>query len=153
MASSPRIESMATYTWDTRELPILDAVAVAEEAGKAIGWGNVAETTGIEAEIVRRSLESLLSADYISGMAYHEGGGSFEIANIRLTERGRRAVGQWPSGDPFVALTALLEHRIATESDPARRSKLQRFLDAMTDVGKDVTGGVLVALVRQLAGL
>jgi len=70
-----------------------------------------------------------------------------------LSERGRRAVGQWPSEDPWAGLVDLLGKQIAEEQDPIKRGKLQRFLEGVLSSGKAVGVSVLTKYVEQQAGL
>ena len=76
-----------------------------------------------------------------------------EYIELRLLERGKRAVGEWPNEDPYADLVALLEHRIAEEENPERRSRLQRFLDGLVDAGKDIATAVLSDVVKRQMGL
>lgn len=71
-----------------------------------------------------------------------------------LHERGARAVGQWPSDDPYKALLAVLDRRIYDEkTDPETKGKLSRLRESFVDVGQGVGTGVLSSLIRAAAGL
>jgi hypothetical protein len=59
----------------------------------------------------------------------------YDLILIRLREKGRRAVGQWPSGDLAGDLIRLVEARAEATTDKGTLSE------------------VLAALVRQSAGL
>jgi hypothetical protein len=66
-----------------------------------------------------------------------------------LAERGAREVGQWPTADAFAALLEVLDSRIEEETQPAERTKLQKFRDAATDVGKGVFVGILLDIAKR----
>ena len=92
---------MARSTWHARDLPILEAVAAAEEADAAIDSDGLATATGLAETAVARGLAALMDGDYISGDDVSSQTTPFALLDVRLRERGRRAVGQWPSEDPF----------------------------------------------------
>jgi DNA-binding MarR family transcriptional regulator len=132
-------------TWNEREIPILEAVWSAEEAGDRAATGDIAGATGIERDSVARGIASLIEAGYLAGKDWSSLADRFpEYALLRLRERGRRAIGQWPPdvGESFlVALNRL----IAAEEDPAERARLAKLRDAAADVGKQVLAGAVVA--------
>ena len=70
-----------------------------------------------------------------------------------MTERGFRAVGAWPSADPYDQLMKLLAERIDAEDEPEVKSKLERFRESIQGIGRDVIVGVLTSLAKQGAGL
>ena len=72
---------------------------------------------------------------------------------LRLTERGRREVGQWPNENVAVALLALLDREIAAEPDYEKKSRLEKFRDAVGTVGMQVVAELIVAASRQAAGM
>jgi hypothetical protein len=65
---------------------------------------------------------------------------------LRLTERGRRTIGQWPPG-PAEALIEALNRKIATTTDPDARSALEQFRDSVVsfirDVGPQTAGTIM----------
>jgi hypothetical protein len=70
---------------------------------------------------------------------------------IKLTEKGRQEVAGWPvaPGADFGAkLLDELERRIANAGDEEERTRLQRFRDAVADVGKGVVTGILADMAR-----
>jgi hypothetical protein len=73
--------------------------------------------------------------------------------DARLTERGYRAVGAWPSADPYEQLMKLLAERIDAEDQPEVKGKLERFRESVQGIGREVVVGVLTSLARQTAGL
>ena len=140
-------------TWEVREVPVLKAIYEAEESGTDIAIPDVVEATHLDPDDAERAVRSLWEAGFIQGIDVSTAGENFGLMNIRLLEKGRRAIGQWPSQDPFDNLTHLLEAMIATEQDPQKRSKLQSFAGQVAEVGKDVLTNVLAAYARQMAGI
>ena len=144
---------MARSTWQARDLPILEAVAAAEEADAAIDSDGLATATGLSETAVARGLAALMDGEYISGDDVGSQTTLFALLDVRLRERGRRVVGQWPSEDPFDGLIAVLEARLAEESNTERKGKLHALLDALRGVGRDVAVAVLTDLVKQHVGV
>ena len=144
---------MARSTWQARDLPILEAVAAAEEADAAIDSDGLATATGLSETAVARGLAALMGGEYISGDDVGSQTTLFALLDVRLRERGRRAVGQWPSEDPFDGLVAVLEARLAEETNTERKGKLHALLDALRGVGRDVAVAVLTDLVKQHVGV
>jgi hypothetical protein len=140
-------------TWTTREQPILEAIFAGEEAGKPLNVNGVVATVSLPRGKVENALRSLRDAGFINALdaSDHDG---FDLMEIRLLERGRRAVGQWPSEDrTFETFLSVLKDQAASESDPERRSRIQRFLEAATTVGSDVASGFLTAFLKHMTGL
>lgn len=149
---------MVHDTWYTRALPILEAISKIEVETSLVQLGDLARETGCTAEEVDIELERLLRAGYAGGtISRTMTGGRAEpwsYVNPILEERGARAIGQWPSDDPYDALIELLDRRINDDAtDAETRTKLQRLRGTLVDVGKGVAGGVLGSLIRAGLGL
>lgn len=144
---------MVDQTWEVREKPILEAIYAAEEGGDdMIGWGTVVSKTGFDEATTIKAVRSLYEGGYITGSEAPTFDG-YELLDIHLLPNGRRAIGQWPSDDAFATLIALLDSKIAAESDDNRKSKLESLKGTLRDVGADVAGSVLSAFAMQAAGL
>jgi hypothetical protein len=79
-------------------------------------------------------VQALLEAGFLTG-TNASGGTEYDyFIRLRLTEKGRRAVGQWPPG-AVEAFLAELDRHIVREHDPDKKSKLQRWRDAAADAG------------------
>ena len=59
---------------------------------------------------------------------------------------GMRAVGAWPSDDPYDALVGLLERHIEGNADEVKRSKLRALQSSVAEVGKATVAGLLVGV-------
>lgn len=148
---------MAELTWHKREMPVLEAIFVAEEEEDEEGFNSVSVAgiaQRVEADVneVRRTVRALAEAGFVTGFDASTGSG-WDLFGIRLLERGRRAVGQWPTDDPYDQLVKFLQAEIDEEADPERKNRLKKLLFTFTDVGKDVAGAVLASWFRQMLGL
>lgn len=146
--------SATQQTWEVLEIPVLLAIRDAEEGGTAddLDVGQLALATGIEKQKVAAAIRALYDAAFLTGNPYSMLDGWFLIG-MRLLEKGRRVIGQWPANDPYDALVALLETQISHEDDQEKRGKLVGFRDALIGVGQGVATDVLAAFVRQAVGL
>lgn len=97
------------------------------------------------------ALDVLADADYIDATIGY--GNPPKALRIKLLEKGRQEVSGWPAspgGDYGAKLLDELERRIAEADDEEERTRLQRFRDAVADVGKGVVTGVLTDMARGL---
>jgi hypothetical protein len=145
-------------TWETRALPLLHAIAALETTSQdeQIEVSVLARMTGISDREAYVELKRLLDAGYLRAQVLDVMGddvGETGLWDVMQLEKGSRAVGQWPSGDPYEALLALIERRMAEETDPEARGRLDRLRGTLIEVGKGTASGVLAALVRSAAGL
>jgi hypothetical protein len=152
---------MATL-WERRELPILKVIADSDSAGL---WPDHQTVH----EVLEDDGHDLVVDDIMAGLAaLADAGPPFIMANfirvdqevlpvralnIRLTERGYRTVGAWPSADPYEQLMKLLAERIDAEEQPEIKGKLEQFRESVQGIGRDVVVGVLTSLAKQGAGL
>ncbi len=142
-------------TWHDVEYPLLRAIAEEWEAGHAqLGNGVLVEKTGLDKDVVDRSLERLLAASYIDGIDVPDASTVYvQLLRIQLTERGLRAVGQWPSEDHYESLLGLLETRIDQEPDDRAGHWLRTLRDALADAPAGVATSFLSAWLQSRLGL
>lgn len=141
-------------TWESRELPLLAAVARAEQTGTPADTHSLANDTRLTTRDASMGLRALYDAEYLTGIdATTMSGPSFDLLDVRLLERGRRAVGQWPADDLRQVLLAILEQRISSTADPEERSRLERFREGVIGVGTEVVTSLLSSFLRHAAGL
>jgi hypothetical protein len=143
---------MVTRTWEDREQRLLEAIGAAEEEGREARADKLNSPTGLTQDQVERGLQALHDAGYIEGIDVTAQGDIFDLLNIRLLERGRRAVGQWPAEDQYAALLEVLEAQIAASQDPEQRTKLERLREAAIGLGQGMLATILNAWARSLAG-
>jgi hypothetical protein len=144
---------VASPTWERRELPLLLATARAEGTRADARTESLADATGLSAQDASLGLRALFDADYLTGdNASSNDGPSFDLLDVRLLEKGRRAVGQWPA-DASAILFGILAERIVEATDPVEKSRLEQLRAAALGVSREVLVSVLRALARQAAGL
>lgn len=144
---------MAESTWE-RDVQVMEAVRQLEREQPPGGTRDqVAELTGLDRADANDALLGLIEGDHVSGLDTGTLGEQFDWMSLRLTNRGRRVVGQWPSDDPADALVRLLEERLAQTENPEEASKLRRVLETVSEVGAGVLRDTLTALIRGAAGL
>jgi hypothetical protein len=148
--------------WENRELPILKALEGYDSLGYRPDLDDLHESLQDDdeawtSEEIMASLHALAEAEppFIRadfGDADQQSG-SESAYELRLTERGFRAVGAWPSADPYDRLMNLLAERIDAEDQPEAKGKLERFRESVQSIGREVLVGVLTSLAKQSAGL
>lgn len=78
--------------------------------------------------------------------ATHSG---FDMLDIGLREKGRRAVGQWPAYDAYDAFLTRLQRRLEETTDAAERSRLERFRDGAIALGREVVAELIADVIRR----
>lgn len=145
---------MVERSWEQLEQPILEAIGELEDVEPRVSVRDVAQHADIPVERVKIGVRRLLRTDLLEGKELiGDGGQTYEAAGLRLLPKGRQAVGQWPSSDPREALLQLLSERIAVESDPEERGRLEKLRDSAGQVSKGVATSLITALVQQMTGL
>ncbi len=145
---------MTADRWFSRALRILNTIQELEdEELHDIGVAELAARTNLSAGMVHAELRRLLAEGYILGVLEGDMGGdpaSELLMDFQLSAEGARAVGAYPSRDPYEALLAILERRIDEAPDEETRSRWRRALDGMKrlggDVGANLMAGVLIEL-------
>lgn len=140
--------------WDERDFPVLVAAARLLEEGDevSVGADEIAEATGINEDQVMRALGALENV-FTTGNAHRGWGGAIAYDVYGLTERGRRAVGLWPSGDAADALVDALRQAEAATDDPEEQSLLRRAGAAVSAISRGVMTDVMAAYVKSQTGL
>lgn len=146
--------------WHGRDLPVLIAAARASEQEDGhIGAAAIGEALGIDESAARRALGALTDAGYLreERPEVHARPGSIlhDIPFptwLELTERGRRAVGLWPSGDVADALVDALRQAERATTDPVEQSKVRQAAAALLSVPRDIMVDVTAALIARQMG-
>jgi hypothetical protein len=139
--------------WETRDRPLLEAIAAADAEGRRVTYSTeLVEATGLSPRDTQAGLQALYDAAMIDGADVGDQVG-FDLMDIRLRERGRRASGQWPSHDPYEDFIGLIESRLTSETDPDARSELERLVSSLGGFSKDVIANLLATLIGRQAGL
>jgi hypothetical protein len=140
--------------WYSRALPLLETLGALEDEARDIGVPELAGRAGLTAEAVDRELRRLMEAGYVLGQ-YDDGGYTRDPAaavllEFELSAKGARAVGAYPSTDPYEALLAILDRRIAEAPDEDTRSRFQKIRDGLKRLGGDVGSNVVANLLAEL---
>lgn len=143
--------------WLTEDLPILHAVRQLEDEndpGATFRVQDIAPVAGVEDQSrVVKLLVRLARADYLDGDPLETMSGVHDVFVQGLTERGRRAVGQWPSQDPWAGLVELLSQQIDQEPDEDKRTRLIKVRDGVLSAGRGIGVTLLTKYLEQQAGL
>ena len=142
---------MQQDTWQTIAIPILEYVAHHESDG-LIMIGDLADAIDADPMTVSQEVDRLAGAGYLGdAVAKTMSGGDARPWHFRsiLAERGARTVGMWPAADPYATLLDVIDRRIAEESEPTERSKLQKLRSGIAEVGKGVAIGILIEVAKR----
>lgn len=122
--------------------------------GRALDPVTVAERLGRPVEQVVQSVGRLYHAGLVDAVDASTFGGDAYIIN-RLTGAGLQESGLWPKpSDLSAALEEALKREIqATErSDPQQSQKLRMVLDTLKEVGPQVIGRIVEAILKAYGG-
>jgi hypothetical protein len=140
-----------TSTWNTRELPVLEAtVSMFDEMGNPgiITVRDLCDRIEFSPQDVWRSLLAL-KGDYVTLRMVMAGGNPEPQMVTGVTSAARRAVGQWPTAESLTdQFMAGLAEAIQQEADPSKKSKLQAVASSMTAVGRDVLVSLISTAIR-----
>ena len=140
-------------SWQADEMPMLVAAREAELAGEDAWDRMIASVPHLDEERSRRVAASLIEGGYIAGAGVFWAFGRTDpiITRdvVRITNKGRSAMGQWPTPDRFIGA---LESAI-NDADDEERPKLTRLLEAAKGVSKEVLTDVIAKFISSSAGL
>ncbi len=142
--------------WSDRDLPVLKAVAAAEDAElDQLNVEELSKDLGMPSMTVARSLVLLHDHGFIGGEPVKAMDPKACVAFIEphLLVAGPRALGEWPSDDPYEELIRVLEERISQETNEQERTRLQRVRDDLYLMGKGAAGALLTSFLQRMAGL
>jgi len=143
--------------WDSRVLPVLEAVARAYSRAPSdlgVSLEGVAEELGYKTDTYNLSLvlDELVRAGYLEEtMGVEQLPGP---AWCRLREKGLQVTAGWPSASgetAFERLLAIVDERIRSADSDEERSKWERLRDGVAGVGRDVLVGVLTTAANAAA--
>jgi hypothetical protein len=126
-------------TWETRDLPVLDAVVryFDEHDGPEIpDVGTFAKLTGMEPDQVARAVRALSPRFLRIQMTM---GGIMHAAIMGVTDDARLAVGQWPTPESVAdRIVAALLEAADREPDERKRTKLRAAAETLGSFGRDL---------------
>jgi hypothetical protein len=133
---------------------LLEAARAAESDDGELPVETVATQLEVRNRDVFASIDALSDAGYFVRAPLldpDETGGSFH--HIRLSEKGRRAVGLWPSERSADALVDLFRQAADLTDDPEEKGRLRAAAGAVMSVSRDIVADVGAAWVRSQTGL
>lgn len=146
--------------WHSREFPVLLEAARALDVGQAVDPGTIATALGTETSEVQAALSALVEARYLHKHRPQADDPSRQRLAWRvfpdwyeLAERGRRAVGLWPSGESADTLVDLLRKAEDLTEDPEEKTLIRRASGALGSVSREVLTDVLAAVARSQIGI
>lgn len=138
---------MSYEAWYERALPILELLSE-REGQDFISVRVFAEHIGVDADQTYVELQRLIEGEYIEAAQWLKAAGgreSWSLMEPRLGVPGARAIGRYPPAqDPYELFLAMIDQRIAQETDEAETSRLRKLRRHMTDLGKGVIASLLV---------
>ncbi|MHB1988705.1 MAG: hypothetical protein ACYCSF_12100 [Acidimicrobiales bacterium] len=147
---------MAEETWTTIALPVLEEVRRGESDDPRVMTAALLGRLNTEAPM-RYTFAALLEDGYITGAAAHWPLGRGEpviVADVlRLTPKGRRAIGEWPSGESGEVLIRALEEATSRLPEGETKKRMSGLLQAAREVGTDILSGVVTNVVKSTMGL
>lgn len=144
--------------WSSRDLPVLLETARYIDAGHGpVQTLQIAEVMGIPDADVATAWRALTGGHDPYLLAASLGASMADVHPqqlvIDLTERGRRAVGLWPSGESVDAFVEALNQAAEATEDPEEKTLLRRAAGAVTSVSRDIMVDVVAAVVSRQSGL
>lgn len=143
-------------TWETRDYRVLLAAAemLDRTGGGPVEVTDLSSRTNLSEEDVIRAVVALDQGDYIHARVERGmGGGLPWVIATGLTDRGRRAVGLWPSSDSGEALVAALFLAAEQAQSQEDKSRLRRAAESLGGVGRDLMVEVTAAFLARSAGM
>jgi len=127
-------------TWAHRDLPVLSAAVQHFDSPRhaALVVSMIVATTGLGEADVQRALRALASASppYIRGVY---SSAPYPLILLDVTERARRAVGQWPTAEALTdRLIAAIEAAAEQEPNEEKRNRLKSDAAALGGIAKEI---------------
>jgi hypothetical protein len=137
-------------------LPILEQVLAGEQGDPHTATAPVLQRASAD-PTVHQQLAALLEDDYLTGATPHWplGAGRPRIVAdvLRLTPKGRRAVGQWPGEQSGEILIRVLEETVMDMPEGEDKGRLNSLLTAARGVGVDLLSSIAAKLIKSASGL
>ncbi len=140
--------------WEEVDLPVLLCLGRAEDADRSADAEELAEDLELTESDIARSLRRLFEAEppLILGVEVASFGAEYALLDLRLSERGRRYVGNWPLEEAGTAMLSMIEERANDSTSRAERSKWEKFRAVAVEVGAPTLGELIAALVARGIG-
>lgn len=140
--------------WHSRDFPVLLEIARALDAGTSADEHQITTDLGITPDELDAAWHALREGEYLRVLENRPRRlGDGVMTYIVLAERGRRAVGLWPSERVGEELVDLLRQAADTVEDPEEQTLIRRASGAVGSVSRGVMTDVVAALVKPQGGL
>jgi hypothetical protein len=147
---------MVFETWTTMAVPLLEKLLCGEDGDLKVVSGGLLQQCN-EDVTIRRTLAALIEDGFVGGATVRWAMGSGDpriIADVlRLTPKGRRAVGDWPSGQSGDMMIRALEATITNLPEGETKKHMRDLLVAAREVGTEVLTGVITNVFKSAMGL
>jgi hypothetical protein len=141
------------YTWADRELPILrSALRRLDEGMSFAALEEIRLEVGLDVSQMRAGVQALESASppYLTLRLTMSGPDVVGGYVLSVSERARRELGTWPSGEDMLdRLVAALEAQAADTVEPEKQSKLRAAAAVIGGMAREV---VVAVLAKRLGG-
>lgn len=142
-------------TWTNRELPVLQVVVAAFEDPDrhALHILELIKLCGLPERDVQLAVRALWEARFIQAPRPPDQV-TYPINITAVTERARRAVGQWPTPENLVArLVEGFNAAADQEIEPTRKKRLREAAGLLGGTAKDVATEVIAKVIVHAGGM
>lgn len=130
-------------TWESRDLPVLEAVVEACDSEVHADPAAIARATGLEYTQVQRALRALNAEHPPLFTARTQANGDIYIV-VGATGEARRRVGAWPTPEGLAArILEDLNDAAERTTDPEKRTRLREAGKALGNLGQSALAGVI----------
>lgn len=140
-----------TATWESIELPVLEAVITlleSEPPGMPVRLDDVLNGVDLDEDAVARAVQKL-SHEHLVTQSIESLGGPTDYIIRDVTPKGLRATGVWPSEDAAAdAFLRALDQQIEEASEGSSKKS---GLESIKSAAKNVTEGTLTAVIAAAA--
>ena len=130
-------------TWESRDLPVLEAVVEACDRETYADPGAMTRATGLAYEEVQRALRALSAEQPRLFTAQSQANGDIFLVT-GATGEARRRVGAWPTPESLAdRIVEAVNEAAERTADPERRTLLREAGRALGNVGQAALAGVM----------
>jgi hypothetical protein len=142
-------------TWESRDLPVLDAIVrLLDQGSFSVSVRDVVTETGLDTTTVDRAITALEGPFVVEYEQFATGGDPNPWSVRQVTAAARQAVGQWPTPESLTARVAQgFSDAADREPDAERKTKLRQVADFLGNTGKDVAAEVLAKVILRPTGM
>jgi hypothetical protein len=142
-------------TWTSRDLPVLEVVVegFTDPERFMMTFQEVVGACGLPEREVKAGLRDLWASSFVEAPRPPEEL-TYPLIVTGVTERARRAVGQWPTPDSLAArLVKGLREAAEQEDDPVRRKGLKEAAGFLGETARGVVAEVCAKVILHAGGM